>query len=115
MATDSARPTPPRQTDTDPTAADRRLSEKQKDALKNEPAPPKPDCGANLPDPDQVVRQVSALSQSAAACIARRHQQSLWVCRICMRSAAGGRGCDETTTLCTRHTGILVSARVDSA
>ncbi|HZZ12961.1 MAG TPA: hypothetical protein VFE79_19935 [Paraburkholderia sp.] len=54
MATDNARPTPPRQTETDPTAADRRLSGQQKDALKNEPEPPRPDRGAALPDPKDV-------------------------------------------------------------
>ncbi|MFM0630821.1 hypothetical protein [Paraburkholderia xenovorans] len=54
MATESARPTPPRQTETDPTAADRQLSDKQKDSLKNEPEPPKPNSDEKLPDPKEV-------------------------------------------------------------
>jgi len=54
MPTESARPTPPRQTETDPTAGDRRLSEQQKDSLTNEPVPPKPGRGDELPDPKDV-------------------------------------------------------------
>ncbi|REE24156.1 hypothetical protein B0G71_7456 [Paraburkholderia sp. BL27I4N3] len=54
MTTESARPTPPRQTESDPTAADRRLSEQQKESLKNEPEPPKPNSGEKLPDPKEV-------------------------------------------------------------
>ncbi|MFM0394571.1 hypothetical protein [Paraburkholderia phytofirmans] len=54
MTTEPSRPTPPRQTETDPTAGDRRLSDEQKDALKNEPEPPKPNSGEKLPDPKEV-------------------------------------------------------------
>jgi hypothetical protein len=54
MPTESARPTPPRQTPTDATAGDRRLSEQQKDSLTNEPAAPKPGRGDELPDPKDV-------------------------------------------------------------
>ncbi|TDY22518.1 hypothetical protein B0G81_2828 [Paraburkholderia sp. BL6665CI2N2] len=54
MTTESARPTPPRQTESDPTAADRRLSDEQKESLKNEPAPPTPNSGEKLPDPKEV-------------------------------------------------------------
>ncbi|WP_250516727.1 hypothetical protein [Caballeronia sp. INDeC2] len=35
------RPTPPKQTPEDPNVADRRLSDEQKDAMTNEPDPPK--------------------------------------------------------------------------
>ncbi|RKR38282.1 hypothetical protein B0G82_6409 [Paraburkholderia sp. BL17N1] len=54
MTTESPRPTPPRQTESDPTAADRRLSDEQKESLKNEPAPPTPNSGEPLPDPKEV-------------------------------------------------------------
>jgi hypothetical protein len=54
MPTESERPTPPRQTETDPTAGDRRLTEQQKDSLTNEPAPPKPGRGEELPNPKDV-------------------------------------------------------------
>ncbi|KXU89010.1 hypothetical protein CR51_33825 [Caballeronia megalochromosomata] len=51
------RPTPPKQTPEDPNLADRRLSDEQKRAMKDEPAPPKhPDAGKEdkLPDPKEV-------------------------------------------------------------
>jgi hypothetical protein len=54
MAAESARPTPPRQTPNDPNAGDRELSDAQKEAFKNEPAPPKPGRGDNLPNPKDV-------------------------------------------------------------
>jgi len=46
--------TPPRQTDTDATAAGRRLSDEQKSRLENEPIPPDPNCRDDLPDPVDV-------------------------------------------------------------
>ena len=52
--TESARPTPPRQTPNDPTAGDRHLSEEQKRSANSEPAPPTPGRGADLPDPNEV-------------------------------------------------------------
>jgi hypothetical protein len=51
------RPTPPKQTPDDPNVADRRLSDEQKDSMKNEPEPPKrTDEGNNtkLPNPKDV-------------------------------------------------------------
>ncbi|CAB3640327.1 hypothetical protein [Paraburkholderia rhynchosiae] len=51
---ESARPTPPRQSPNDPTAGDRRLSDQQKQSTKNEPAPSTPGRGENLPDPNEV-------------------------------------------------------------
>jgi hypothetical protein len=54
MAAESARPTPPRQTPDDPNAGDRQLSDKQKDAFRNEPVPPKQNRGDRLPDPGDV-------------------------------------------------------------
>ena len=52
--TESARPTPPRQTDTDPTSGDRRLTDKEKSRQKNEPDPPNQDRRDELPDPKEV-------------------------------------------------------------
>ncbi|MEC5407670.1 hypothetical protein VOM14_19145 [Paraburkholderia sp. MPAMCS5] len=53
-SSESARPTPPRQNPNDPTAGDRQLSDEQKQSAKNEPAPPQPGRGENLPDPKEV-------------------------------------------------------------
>jgi hypothetical protein len=53
--TQSARPTPPQQSATDPTAADRRLSPEQKRNSTSEPKPPEPAKGKpDLPDPESV-------------------------------------------------------------
>jgi hypothetical protein len=53
--TQPARPTPPQQTTTDPTAADRRLTPEQKRDSKAEPKPPAPAAGKpDLPDPGSV-------------------------------------------------------------
>ncbi|MGV7244627.1 hypothetical protein [Caballeronia sp. M23-90] len=54
MATESSRDTPPKQRDDDATAADRQLSDAEKDSPKGEPAPPKPGRGTDLPDPKDV-------------------------------------------------------------
>ncbi|CAB3675474.1 hypothetical protein SCB29_25240 [Paraburkholderia sp. SIMBA_055] len=54
MTSESASPTPPRQSPNDPTAGDRRLSDEQKQSARNEPAPPEPGRGADLPDPNEV-------------------------------------------------------------
>jgi len=54
MAVESSRDTPPKQRDDDATAADRQLSDAQKDSTKGEPSPPKPSSDANLPDPKDV-------------------------------------------------------------
>ncbi|SAK44960.1 hypothetical protein AWB79_00908 [Caballeronia hypogeia] len=50
------RPTPPKQTPDDPNVADRRLSDEQKRAMKNEPAPPQRDKieKADMPNPKDV-------------------------------------------------------------
>ncbi|SAK55400.1 hypothetical protein AWB77_01621 [Caballeronia fortuita] len=51
------RPTPPRQTPDDPNVADRRLSEEQKQSMKNEPEPPKQTDDtkeSTLPNPKDV-------------------------------------------------------------
>jgi hypothetical protein len=47
-------PTPPKQRSDHPTSGDRRLSDKQKESLKNEPAPAGPQSGPDLPDPSDV-------------------------------------------------------------
>ncbi|MFL9963776.1 hypothetical protein PQR02_22450 [Paraburkholderia sediminicola] len=54
MAAESARPTPPRQTENDPNAGDRHLTQEQKQSLTNQPAPPKPNQRGDLPDPKEV-------------------------------------------------------------
>ncbi|WP_143754628.1 hypothetical protein [Caballeronia concitans] len=54
MTEQTDRSTPPKQTDSDPTAADRRLSDEQKQNAANEPAPPDADKGPPLPDPNAV-------------------------------------------------------------
>ena len=55
MNENTDRPTPPRQTPEDPNVADRRLSERQKRDMKNEPAPPKHDRNeAEMPEPHEV-------------------------------------------------------------
>jgi hypothetical protein len=51
------RPTPPKQSPDDPNVADRRLSEEQQRAMKNEPAQPdteKPSKDEKLPNPKDV-------------------------------------------------------------
>ncbi|WP_244850859.1 hypothetical protein [Caballeronia sp. SL2Y3] len=53
MTQESERSTPPKQTPNDPTAADRRLSDEQKQDLTNEPAPPT-GAGKPLPEPNDV-------------------------------------------------------------
>jgi hypothetical protein len=54
MVSQSASRTPPRQDDKDPTAADRRLSDEQKNRMRTEPAPPGSNRGDDLPDPTDV-------------------------------------------------------------
>ncbi|SAK45696.1 hypothetical protein AWB80_00945 [Caballeronia pedi] len=54
MTEQTDRPTPPKQTPEDPNVADRRLSDEQKRAMKDEPAPPKRDKQGKLPDPKEV-------------------------------------------------------------
>ncbi|WP_321797860.1 hypothetical protein [Caballeronia sp. J97] len=57
MNENTDRPTPPKQTPDDPNVADRRLSDEQKRAMKDEPAPPKrTDQGkeSKLPNPKDV-------------------------------------------------------------
>jgi hypothetical protein len=59
MSEQNDRSTPPKQTPEDPNVADRRLSEEQKRAMKNEPAPPKQQSEGErkegkLPDPKEV-------------------------------------------------------------
>ncbi|SAK47951.1 hypothetical protein AWB76_01116 [Caballeronia temeraria] len=57
MNEQTERDTPPKQTPEDPNVADRRLSEEQKRAMKNEPEQPKrPDesKGEKLPNPKDV-------------------------------------------------------------
>jgi len=54
MTESTDRPTPPKQTTTDPTTADRRLSDEQKQNLKDEPDPPQENKGQPLPDPNAV-------------------------------------------------------------
>ncbi|MDR6420615.1 hypothetical protein J2801_002896 [Paraburkholderia phenoliruptrix] len=51
---EDAAPTPPRQTPNDPTAGDRHLSDEQNQSARDEPAPPDPGRGADLPDPNEV-------------------------------------------------------------
>ncbi|MFM0322548.1 hypothetical protein [Caballeronia glebae] len=51
------RSTPPKQTPADPNVADRRLSDEQERAMKNEPAPPKhieESKESKLPNPKEV-------------------------------------------------------------
>jgi hypothetical protein len=62
MTSESASPTPPRQSPNDPTAGDRRLSDEQKQSARNEPAPPEPGRGADLPDPNEVGEDGEAAS-----------------------------------------------------
>jgi hypothetical protein len=54
MNTPNERTTPPKQSSDDPNMADRRLSEEQRKASKNEPEKPEPGKGRDLPDPKDV-------------------------------------------------------------
>lgn len=54
MTDQTDRPTPPQQTLGDPNVADRRLSEEQKRAMKNEPQRPRPEKTEKLPNPKDV-------------------------------------------------------------
>jgi hypothetical protein len=57
MPEQTDRPTPPKQTPGDPNVADRRLSDEQKRAMTNEPAPPRRDHDGKegkLPNPKDV-------------------------------------------------------------
>lgn len=57
MTEQTDRQTPPKQTPDDPNVADRRLSDEQQRAMKNEPAPPTPDQRSKegeLPNPKDV-------------------------------------------------------------
>ncbi|WP_250455683.1 hypothetical protein [Caballeronia sp. ATUFL_M2_KS44] len=54
MPEQTDRSTPPKQSDSDPTTADRRLSDEQKQNASNEPAPPTANKGQPLPDPNAV-------------------------------------------------------------
>ncbi|WP_198155157.1 hypothetical protein [Candidatus Burkholderia verschuerenii] len=54
MSEQHDRTTPPKQTPEDPNLADRRLSEEQRRNAKNQPAPPEPGKGRDLPDPKDV-------------------------------------------------------------
>jgi hypothetical protein len=57
MTEQTDRATPPKQTPEDPNTADRRLSDEQKRAMTNEPAPPTPQSEGKegkLPDPKEV-------------------------------------------------------------
>jgi hypothetical protein len=54
MTSEAAGDTPPKQRTDDETVADRRLSDEQKCASRDQPAEPKPESGAELPDPKDV-------------------------------------------------------------
>jgi len=54
MTDKTDRQTPPRQTPEDPNVADRRLSDEQKRAMKNEPERPRPEKTDKLPNPKDV-------------------------------------------------------------
>jgi hypothetical protein len=54
MAAEPSRDTPPKQRNDDATAADRRLSDAEKESSKGEPAPARPGSGVDLPDPKDV-------------------------------------------------------------
>ncbi len=54
MTEPTERDTPPKQTPNDPNLADRRLTEEQHRAMKNEPASPDKSKSGNLPDPKDV-------------------------------------------------------------
>jgi hypothetical protein len=54
MTDQNDRPTPPQQSPDDPNLADRRLSDEQKRALKNEPDKPDHDKTEKLPNPKDV-------------------------------------------------------------
>lgn len=54
MTEQTDRPTPPKQTLNDPNVADRRLSEEQKRAMKNEPERPTFAKSDRLPNPKDV-------------------------------------------------------------
>jgi hypothetical protein len=54
MAYPSTNPSPPLQESTDANTADRQLSEEQKSRMRNEPAPPGPTRGDDLPNPADV-------------------------------------------------------------
>lgn len=57
MTEQTDRQTPPKQTPDDPNVADRRLSDEQKRAMKNEPEPPRRDQRSKegeLPNPKDV-------------------------------------------------------------
>jgi hypothetical protein len=54
MTSETVRDTPPKQRTDDETMADRRLSDEQLRASRDQPAKPKPESGADLPDPNGV-------------------------------------------------------------